>query len=800
MAIKTELLEEIGLTKSEIKVYLALLELGSASSGPIVDKSGASSSKIYEILEKLIQKGLVSYIIKSGIKYFEAAEPQRILEYVQEKEKKLQDQTRKIEELLPELELKRKLSKYKSEATIYKGMKGLETAFKDIFQVLTKGDTNYVFVVGELDERMNQFFKRQYELRAKAGIRTKTIFSEAGRPYYESRKTTPLFEGKVIGTTTSPATINIYGHKVNIRMGTSKDVLCVVIDNKELADSFLEQFERLWDQDTIVSKGMKALIDTLKRFVDEIKPGDTFDALGTAFGVKGNEQQWAHALHEFHQYRLQKGIKARWLFRQGSMPIIEKNKQNYTLGEIKFLPYKTESPVPVAIHPYKERTLLIIQEKEPTIITINNKEVTESFHKHFESIWNQEVTVGYGFEAFEREWTSLFDELMPGESYDALGAAFGILENEAQFVNFFKKLHENRIARKIKSRLLFRPGALTVVEKYGLKNLYSKDLQYKTLPLESESPVEIFVAKERTILLVQKKEPVTITIRNKEIAESFKQHFNHLWNQEIRILHGMDGIKTVFEDILAFGECDFIGARGYFVDKAPKSYIDDWEQRAIQRGLKIRNIVDPEVKGRRITTFPFIQTKYTLTKEFSTLSVFWIYGEKVAITNWMDKEPFIIVIENKNLNRAYRQQFELLWNQRMVSFEGEAGVRAVFDDMLNYKEVYFIGGNGGIKKYFPQYWEEHNKERVKKKVVWHDLIDATRLSELFPGQKLTKVPYYQYKILPLELSSPHVIAFYGDKVANIIWRENTLVTIIEDKEIREGYQKYFEYLWKAIKR
>ena len=339
---------------------------------------------------------------------------------------------------------------------------------------------------------------------------------------------------------------------------------------------------------------------------------------------------------------------------------------NNPLGEIKFLPYKTESPVPVAIHPYKERTLLIIQDKEPTIITINNKEVTESFHKHFESIWNQEVIVGYGFDAFEREWTSLFEELKPGESYDALGAAFGIPENENKFVGFFKKLHENRIARKIKSRLLFRPGAEKVVEKYGLKNLYSKDLQYKTLPLESESPVEIFVAKERTLLLVQKKEPVTITIRNKEIAESFKQHFNHLWNQH------------------------------------------------------------------------------------------------------------------------------------MVSYEGEAGVHAVFDDMLNYHDVYFIGGNDGIKKYFPQDWEEHNKERVKRKVVWHDLIDAKLMSNLFPGKKREQVLYYEYKILPLELSSPHVIAFYGDKIANIIWRENTMVTIIEDKEIREGYQKYFEYLWKNL--
>ena len=170
--MEAELLEEIGLTKAEIKVYLALLELGSSTTGPIVDKSRASSSKIYEILEKLMQKGLVSFVIKSGMKYFEAADPQRILEYVQEKQQSLTEQTKQIQKLLPELELKRKLSQYKSEATLFKGMKGLETAFRDIFQVMKKGDTVYNFIVGELDEQMNTFFKRQYELRSKAGIKT----------------------------------------------------------------------------------------------------------------------------------------------------------------------------------------------------------------------------------------------------------------------------------------------------------------------------------------------------------------------------------------------------------------------------------------------------------------------------------------------------------------------------------------------------------------------------------------------------------------------------------------------------
>ena len=130
--MKKSLLEEIGLTKSEISVYLALLELGSSTTGRIIDKAKISSSKVYEILDKLIQKGLVSFIIKSGVKYFEAASPERIIDYMKEKENKLSEQKNELEKLLPELKLKQTLSKYKSEATIFKGIEGARTAFEDV--------------------------------------------------------------------------------------------------------------------------------------------------------------------------------------------------------------------------------------------------------------------------------------------------------------------------------------------------------------------------------------------------------------------------------------------------------------------------------------------------------------------------------------------------------------------------------------------------------------------------------------------------------------------------------------------
>ena len=109
-----ELLKETGLTERESKVYLALLELGSTTTGPLVKKSKVPNSKIYEILESLHNKGLSSWIIKGKIKYFQGANPKKILTLFKEKE-------REIERLLPELESKQLSAKEKQSVEIYQG-------------------------------------------------------------------------------------------------------------------------------------------------------------------------------------------------------------------------------------------------------------------------------------------------------------------------------------------------------------------------------------------------------------------------------------------------------------------------------------------------------------------------------------------------------------------------------------------------------------------------------------------------------------------------------------------------------
>ncbi|MEM4152831.1 MAG: helix-turn-helix domain-containing protein [Candidatus Pacearchaeota archaeon] len=83
------LLEKAGLTKGEAKVYLTLLKIGETTTGNIIKESGLSGSKVYEIINRLIKKGLVSFIVKERTKWFKAATPRKLLEYLDMKTKEL---------------------------------------------------------------------------------------------------------------------------------------------------------------------------------------------------------------------------------------------------------------------------------------------------------------------------------------------------------------------------------------------------------------------------------------------------------------------------------------------------------------------------------------------------------------------------------------------------------------------------------------------------------------------------------------------------------------------------------------
>ena len=121
----TKILEDLGLTQGEVKVYLALFKLGSTTTGPIVKKAKIHASKVYPILDRLIEKGLVSFVKKGKKTFYEAAPARRILDYVHEKQASLKQQESSVLQILPQLELQRKIEEKITEATVFKGIKAL---------------------------------------------------------------------------------------------------------------------------------------------------------------------------------------------------------------------------------------------------------------------------------------------------------------------------------------------------------------------------------------------------------------------------------------------------------------------------------------------------------------------------------------------------------------------------------------------------------------------------------------------------------------------------------------------------
>src|SRR3989338_3484937 len=103
----------LGLTETESKVYLALLKRGSSLAGKVTKETGLHRRTVYDTIERLIEKGLASYIVTNNQRYFEAIDPERLMQILKEKESILLSH-------LPELKGLYKSTKEKKETLFFR--------------------------------------------------------------------------------------------------------------------------------------------------------------------------------------------------------------------------------------------------------------------------------------------------------------------------------------------------------------------------------------------------------------------------------------------------------------------------------------------------------------------------------------------------------------------------------------------------------------------------------------------------------------------------------------------------------
>ncbi|MFA5106189.1 MAG: helix-turn-helix domain-containing protein [Candidatus Micrarchaeia archaeon] len=159
------------------------------------------------------------------------------------------------------------------------------------------------------------------------------------------------------------------------------------------------------------------------------------------------------------------------------------------------------------------------------------------------------------------------------------------------------------------------------------------------------------------------------------------------------------------------------------------------------------------------------------------------------------------IAEKKNLLKIQEQQLLRLYESSKPDFDvriyrGREGLRSLFNEMLEHRDVHFIGGNWGMVKYLGKEWVDRwMAKRVSRKITMHDIITA---SAKFFAQYPQPKEFYEFRVLPPEMGSPNVICMFGNRVVNIFWGENLFAFQIENPEIAKSYFDYFAYLWKTL--
>lgn len=230
-------LQEFGLNEREAKVYLQVLKDQGETASTIAKRTKINRTTVYLELNNLIEKGLVSYIIKNKKKTFQAQEPETFLEILELKKKK-------ISQILPKLKnLHKSINPFKIE--ILEGKEGIKQFYRNIIhtskEICAFGITGFAFKILEFEfphlakEAKINGLKLQYLANENA----KAELSKLPKNFVEIK-----YLPKEI---TSNVTTIIYEDKIAIQSLIKENIFVVIIQDKQLNEGYKNYFNYMWN-------------------------------------------------------------------------------------------------------------------------------------------------------------------------------------------------------------------------------------------------------------------------------------------------------------------------------------------------------------------------------------------------------------------------------------------------------------------------------------------------------------------------------------------------------------------------
>ncbi len=233
-----EVLNRIGLSDKEASVYMALLELGTASVMSISQKAGLKRPGTYLILDDLEARGLVSQVPQNKKALYTAEAPEKLFSDLQKKQELLK-------RFLPNLEAIHNQKKEKPQVQLFQGKEGMLEVYEKIY---AHGEVLFFATLGDLERVLPQVTKEvtRRGMEHKLKIREMLTGSEADQEYLRKIKTDEYYQVRLTSPGQQFLTDNaIFGNSVAF-FSFNVQLFAVVITSREITGSIKTLYDMAW--------------------------------------------------------------------------------------------------------------------------------------------------------------------------------------------------------------------------------------------------------------------------------------------------------------------------------------------------------------------------------------------------------------------------------------------------------------------------------------------------------------------------------------------------------------------------
>jgi sugar-specific transcriptional regulator TrmB len=245
-------LQRIGLSEKEAKVYLATLELAESSVQNIAKKAGVNRPTAYVILEKLMGLGLASTLVKGKKTYFVAQSPSELENILKEQVSEIEHRKSELEGVMSQLHAIYNANSEKPAVRYFEGADGLVSMDRYGRDKLEKNSELLSLTpIDLIEERFGSRRKDSLKERIDLGIKSRAIYTHKDGKIPTQTNAKELREGVFLSRDDFPltGTISIYPDwGVKFYHFDQSKPHGVVVESKEIAQNMKLLFELAWKE------------------------------------------------------------------------------------------------------------------------------------------------------------------------------------------------------------------------------------------------------------------------------------------------------------------------------------------------------------------------------------------------------------------------------------------------------------------------------------------------------------------------------------------------------------------------